>query len=752
MLRASVGRLDSKVRGLESQGVRSDRRAAELAGLAQALTEEQRALLIRLDRLEEQFRAAGVNRSAREVRGETRVEIRESGGAEVAHRLDQMEQELRMASTNFRLVMNLVDEAEQRQQQQFQSLEAQLEDRLKAVPIRPVLESRPLRPAMEETKSKGGSRAEEVLHAQLSMAEDKTARSLKAAQELLLRCDGCSAGMGSGQENMDPRLGGQTSLDQLGVQTLESHEDAIRELQTRLSELAYNLTPRAELAEAKVQDLADAFQKLQGQSLGTMETRIQCLSQAQDECSVAFGELRGKVDSLPTREHVMELGRAREVTLTSRRVEAHESGLAELWSKVELLPTTEHILIACRDSERVQLDSVQNLQSRIDKLEIARSKEAIDVRANLETQEKGRADEFTLTSRKVEAHESRLAELWGKLEVLPTHEHLHSACKDSECAQAREFMMTAKRVETHDIRLTELSSKLGVLPSHEHVSRVCGESQSAIKSLQSRVNELEGTRSKEAGELQKNVASHAGVIAELRSKEMIELRAVAASHAGTIAELRGHIETLCANSAVGSANSLLLQGHAQDIAELQSCVEVLSTKDGADQGGLSSGNELSSILQKVCAQFSNLQEKVEDEVLSSIAQVEQQLPEALRQLERLSCDSAEHAAKVEEHEVRLGLALTRQAAREERLQGYIDRVEQLPGISRLRGLCREELAARLEEANLEGLTRRLDLTMDAVAELGDKFQESQGRRDLTPPEVAQVDLEILQDASAHQVF
>ncbi|CAE8650629.1 unnamed protein product, partial [Polarella glacialis] len=56
VLRASISRLESRVRVLEGQGVRADRRAAELAGLAQALTEEQRALLIRLDRLEEQLR------------------------------------------------------------------------------------------------------------------------------------------------------------------------------------------------------------------------------------------------------------------------------------------------------------------------------------------------------------------------------------------------------------------------------------------------------------------------------------------------------------------------------------------------------------------------------------------------------------------------------------------------------------------------------------------------------------------------
>lgn len=54
-LRSAVGRLEARVHGLEGQSLRSERRGSELAGLAQALTEEQRALLIRLDRLEEPF-------------------------------------------------------------------------------------------------------------------------------------------------------------------------------------------------------------------------------------------------------------------------------------------------------------------------------------------------------------------------------------------------------------------------------------------------------------------------------------------------------------------------------------------------------------------------------------------------------------------------------------------------------------------------------------------------------------------------
>jgi len=52
ILRASVGPLESRIRSLEGQGLRADRRAAQLASLAQALTEEQRALLVRLDRIE----------------------------------------------------------------------------------------------------------------------------------------------------------------------------------------------------------------------------------------------------------------------------------------------------------------------------------------------------------------------------------------------------------------------------------------------------------------------------------------------------------------------------------------------------------------------------------------------------------------------------------------------------------------------------------------------------------------------------
>jgi hypothetical protein len=196
-------------------------------------------------------------------------------------------------------------------------------------------------------------------------------------------------------------------------------------------------------------------------------------------------------------------------------------------------------------------------------------------------------------------------------------------------------------------------------------------------------------------------------------------------HATAIAEIQGQLKSLVVDNAKAIKTSAMLKLHAEDIAELQGCVQVLSATAGGSSydEAASPEIELSSVLRKVCSQFSTLQEKVEDGVMMSISQLEQQLPEALRQVERLSSESADQAIKVEEHEVHLGIALSRQSTSDQKIQQCMDRVEQLPNVSYLRALCGEELATRLAEANLDTLARRLELTMDAVAELGETVHQ-----------------------------
>ncbi|CAL1152946.1 unnamed protein product [Cladocopium goreaui] len=110
-LRSAVTRLEARMHALEGQNLRSDRRAAELAGLTQALTEEQRALLIRLDRLEDLKR-----RDALQVPED---------------RLGRLEQEHRTLALELRLTVSVAEEAQQKQQQRIRSLEESMGARLR---------------------------------------------------------------------------------------------------------------------------------------------------------------------------------------------------------------------------------------------------------------------------------------------------------------------------------------------------------------------------------------------------------------------------------------------------------------------------------------------------------------------------------------------------------------------------------------------------------------------------------------------
>ncbi|CAJ1361415.1 unnamed protein product, partial [Effrenium voratum] len=107
-------RLEARVRSLEGQGVRSDRRAAELAGLAQALTDEQRALLIRLDRVED------------------------------LKRRDCQEQ--RSLALELRLSASVAEEAQQKQLQRLRTLEDVCDHRLHALEQGPRLSREVLEP------------------------------------------------------------------------------------------------------------------------------------------------------------------------------------------------------------------------------------------------------------------------------------------------------------------------------------------------------------------------------------------------------------------------------------------------------------------------------------------------------------------------------------------------------------------------------------------------------------------------------
>mmetsp|Transcript_25952 Transcript_25952/g.59993 ORF Transcript_25952/g.59993 Transcript_25952/m.59993 type:complete len:689 (+) Transcript_25952:51-2117(+) len=120
---SSVSCLESRVKVLESQGGRCDRRVAELAGLAQALSEEQRVLLVRVDKLEE----------TRGIVGTTYATGASDGTEDHARRLARLEREQRTVAVNLRLVVSVAEEAQQRQQQRLRALQDALEGRLRVL-------------------------------------------------------------------------------------------------------------------------------------------------------------------------------------------------------------------------------------------------------------------------------------------------------------------------------------------------------------------------------------------------------------------------------------------------------------------------------------------------------------------------------------------------------------------------------------------------------------------------------------------
>jgi len=86
---------------------------------------------------------------------------------------------------------------------------------------------------------------------------------------------------------------------------------------------------------------------------------------------------------------------------------------------------------------------------------------------------------------------------------------------------------------------------------------------------------------------------------------------------------------------------------------------------------------LNAGLTEVRARMDNMQDLVDEQVLTQLRQVSQQLPEANGRLERLGRQCAECLCKTEEHAVRLDLARTSLDTQDQRLQTLSERVERI---------------------------------------------------------------------------
>jgi len=133
--------------------------------------------------------------------------------------------------------------------------------------------------------------------------------------------------------------------------------------------------------------------------------------------------------------------------------------------------------------------------------------------------------------------------------------------------------------------------------------------------------------------------------------------------------------------------------------------------------------ELEVEVRELLGRCNALQEAFEQATSTAAGRVDKQLLEVLAKMDHLQADYPEHIAKVEENEVRLGLAVVRLESQELKLQGCLDRLDRAPTADHVRRLCREEVQRRLDEARVTALMSDMDLQARAIQELRDRLQE-----------------------------
>merc|ERR1712136_218978 len=88
--------------------------------------------------------------------------------------------------------------------------------------------------------------------------------------------------------------------------------------------------------------------------------------------------------------------------------------------------------------------------------------------------------------------------------------------------------------------------------------------------------------------------------------------------------------------------------------------------------------QLQNDVSALSAKLHSLQELVDGRVMTSVWRTERDVPSLLERVEQVMQECTERFEKVEEHEVKLGLSLSRLATVDQRLQSCMDRIERLP--------------------------------------------------------------------------
>lgn len=663
LLRANMNRLDSRVHSLETQGVRADRRSAELASLTQALTEEQRTLLIRLDRLEEQSKSGvGAPRST--------PQVREHGisGEDALRRLGHVEREQRAVSMNLRLIVSVVEEAQHRTQARLRCFEEIVEGRLQPVEEKLQLRSpgsggslgaaprrshngissprsvKPTDPAqtgpsvpLSPSRSVDGN-----LHVELTAAEMRATESLRAAQDLLRRCEwrapdnvrengrwtperslgGGAAGRSPTRTSLDglDELRGSHSmedlkqrLDQMMLadnmfagsrkdaasledpnklsQMLKAHNDAIGELRSLVGRLANNLTPRTDTIEARVEDLA--------QSVGDLSEKLRVTTHATAVNSI--DQVVSQCRTLHPRTEAIEA-----------RLEAHAQNVNDLQDKLRGLPSLEQVTTHCR-----------NLGPRT---------EAVEAR--------------------VHAITGAIEELHARLLALPSREQVVSLCENG-----RSVPVDAAQLEDLKLRVQEVAK----MSSLREVTRTVELQQASLIELRTRMADL-WTR----------------VELMPSQEEVLALRSGSqryADHSGHIEDLRSRIEELETKAPVGPH----LEQHEAVLADLRAKLHAVPTHDQVREAVRAEGASES--------QLAALHRKIE--LLHEGMNTSAALPELAAEVAGLRDQIGQLPSHAEVAETLRPHMLTNEA----RIMELHRKIDEVPTFEHVANVCRETFSA-----------------------------------------------------------
>ena len=331
-LRSAVTRLEARMHALEGQNMRSDRRAAELAGLTQALTEEQRVLLIRLDRLEDLKR-----RDALQVPED---------------RLGRLEQEYRTLALELRLSISVAEEGQQKQQQRIRSLEESVGVRLRKL------------------EQGGGDMVTEDHPGQSRNWWPEVSRCCDEAKEVSRACDALDAkvaGLGANMEEIQKQLVAiQRSRDVPLLQVAEPSSpspvkepepfaEKLEQLEHVYLELRETLEDRLLLVlgdlEGQVRDLLQKFQQQaqdgadRAQKLGELEVRVEMFCRrisTQEERLQSCAERAEKSVAMPQlrnlcREELQKKLSEEDVSGTTAMVMKQQEALREVQLQLQWL-------------------------------------------------------------------------------------------------------------------------------------------------------------------------------------------------------------------------------------------------------------------------------------------------------------------------------------------------------------------------------------------------------------------------------